>query len=139
MRYRGTSWRRRGGGLLLADGLQHVAGLGDVGEVNLGLDTFDFTADRARRFGGCGGLAFGAATKMGTDLLRLVLFQRTGVGFLLGDTYFRKNVENRLAFYFQLPGQIVDSNLAHPRLVSSTCPLSLHINLTELISVAAPR
>jgi hypothetical protein len=43
----------------------------------------------------------------------------------------RQYIENRLAFDFQLPGQIVDSNLAHPPFVSSDLsPLSLHINLT---------
>ena len=52
---------------------------------------------------------------------------------LLGDANFRKNVENRFAFNFQLPGQIVDSNLTHPPLISSaTVPLSPHINLTVL-------
>jgi hypothetical protein len=43
----------------------------------------------------------------------------------------RQYIENRFTFDFQLPSQIVDSNLAHPPFVSSDMsPLSLHINLT---------
>jgi hypothetical protein len=41
------------------------------------------------------------------------------MGFLLGDTDFRQRIEDGFAFYFQLSGQIVDSNLAHPPLSSS--------------------
>jgi hypothetical protein len=47
-------------------------------------------------------------------LVRLVLFQRTGVGLLLGDPNFRQYIENGLALDFQLSCQIVDSNLTHP-------------------------
>jgi hypothetical protein len=55
---------------------------------------------------------------------------------LLGDAYFRKYVENSFAFDFQLPGQIVNSNLAHPLFLSSgLSPLSLHINLTVSVLV----
>jgi hypothetical protein len=39
--------------------------------------------------------------------------------FLLGDTDFFQSIENRLAFDFQLSGQVVNSNLTHPPLVSS--------------------
>jgi hypothetical protein len=43
----------------------------------------------------------------------------------------RQYIENCFTFDFQLPSQIVDSNLAHPPFVSSDMsPLSLHINLT---------
>ena len=41
------------------------------------------------------------------------------MGFLLSDADFRKRIENCFAFYFQLSGQIVDSNLTHPPLFSS--------------------
>jgi hypothetical protein len=58
---------------------------------------------------------------MGTDLLGLVLFERAGMGLLLGDTHLRKNIENGFAFDFQLSCQIVNSNLAHPPL----CPSGL--------------
>jgi hypothetical protein len=50
-------------------------------------------------------------------LLCLVLFQRTGMGLFLGDSDFRKHIENGLALDFQLSCQIVDSNLTHPLFV----------------------
>jgi hypothetical protein len=56
------------------------------------------------------------------------------MGLLLGDPDFQQHVENRLALDFQLSGQIVDSNLAHPLCFLRTIPLSLHINLTVSIS-----
>jgi hypothetical protein len=57
--------------------------------------------------------------QVGSHLLCFVLFHGTGVRLLLSDAYFGKCVENRFAFDFQLPGQIVDSNLAHPLFLSS--------------------
>jgi hypothetical protein len=36
------------------------------------------------------------------------------MGLLLGDANFRQDIENSFTFDFQLPGQIVDSNLTHP-------------------------
>jgi len=55
---------------------------------------------------------------MATDIfphqLCFVVFQRTGVRFLLRDTHRDQNVKNFLALDFQLTGQIVDSNLTHP-------------------------
>jgi len=33
---------------------------------------------------------------------------------MLGDADYWKHIEYGFAFNFQLPGQIVDSNLAHP-------------------------
>ncbi len=52
------------------------------------------------------------------------------MGLLLGDPDFKQYVENRLAFDFQFPSQIVNSNLAHPLCFLRGIPLSLHINLT---------
>jgi len=44
----------------------------------------------------------------------------TGMGFLFSDANVRKELEDFLAFDFQLPGQIVDSNLLlHPPLYFS--------------------
>jgi hypothetical protein len=54
--------------------------------------------------------------QIGAHLLRFVIFERTGVSLLFSDSYLRQHIENSFAFYFQLPGQIVDSNLAHPSL-----------------------
>ena len=60
-----------------------------------------------------------------------VLFQGTGMRFLLGDADFGQYIENGFALDFQLSGQIVDSNLTHSPLSSSnSVPLSLHCNLT---------
>lgn len=41
------------------------------------------------------------------------------MGLFLGDADFRQRIEDGFTFDFQLSGQIVDSNLAHPPLVSS--------------------
>jgi len=64
-------------------------------------------------------LRFAGPTQVSADLLRFVLFNGTGVRLLFSDAYFRKCVENRFAFDFQLPGQIVNSNLGHPPFLSS--------------------
>jgi hypothetical protein len=71
---------------------------------------------------------------MRPNLNGFVIFNGTGMGLLLGDPDFSKHVEDRLALDFQFPGQIVDSNLAHPLCFLRTIPLSLHINLTVSIS-----
>jgi hypothetical protein len=62
-------------------------------------------------------LAGGAQVR--SQLFRFMLFHGTGMRLLLSDAYFGKCVENRFAFDFQLPGQIVNSNLAHPLFLSS--------------------
>jgi hypothetical protein len=51
--------------------------------------------------------------------LRFMFFERAGVGLLLGNAHHGKHVKNCLALNFQLPGQIIDSNLAHSPLCSS--------------------
>ncbi len=43
-----------------------------------------------------------------------VIFQGTGVRFLLRDAYRGQDVKNFPALDFQLTGQIIDSNLTHP-------------------------
>jgi hypothetical protein len=50
----------------------------------------------------------------GTHFIRFMVFERTGMALLLGDSDFREYIENGLTFDFQLSCQIVDSNLAHP-------------------------
>jgi len=78
-------------------------------------------------------LRFAGPAQISADLLRFVLFNGTGVRLLFSDAYFRKCIENSFAFDFQLPGQIVNSNLAHPPFsLLYAVPLSLHINLTVL-------
>jgi hypothetical protein len=89
-------------------------------EVDLGLDLF-FAVSRAgvslrgiRR-------SFGTAAKMFPHQVRFVIFQRTGVRFLLRDAHRGQRVKNFLTLDFQLTGQIVDSNLTHP-LSFPLCP-----------------
>ena len=81
-------------------------------EVDLGLDFIGVGAGRPGR--PAGGLRCAAGAEAGTDFFRFMVFERTGMALLLGDSNFRKYIENRLTFDFQLPCQIVDSNLAHP-------------------------
>jgi hypothetical protein len=83
-----------------------------VGEVNLGFDFF-FAAQWARGLGRMR-RRFGQAAEMTPHLFRFVLFERTGVRLLFGHSGKRQHVENGLALDFQLSGEIVDSNLAHP-------------------------
>ncbi len=100
-------WRR----LLADDGFKNISRLGDVRQVNLGLDFVRLSASAMARFG-CS-VGFAGAAQFRAHLFGFMLFQRTGVGLLLGDPNFGKHIKNRLALDFQFPGQIVDSNLAH--------------------------
>jgi hypothetical protein len=105
--------------LLGQNGLHHVAGLGDVRQI-------DFGNNRGRTMPGRTSCAMRCRSrflrKMRTNLIRLVAFKRTGVRFARGNTEFLKNVENRARLYFQLFREIVDTNLAHPPLFNSLPP-----------------
>ncbi len=103
--------------MLFAQQVQHVARLGNVREIDLGLDFIGVGAAGARRLT-CG-LRFAGLAEVYANLLRVVLFQRAGVGFLLSDSGLDQHVKNSLTLDFQFPGQIVDSNLAHPRFLPS--------------------
>ncbi len=59
-------------------------------------------------------IGVGAAAKMLAHQVGFVVFQRTGVRFLLRDAHRGQRVKNFLALDFQLTGQIIDSNLTHP-------------------------
>lgn len=113
-------WRSRlNRRLLLADdGLEHIAGFGDVRQVDLGFDAFGFGAAWAgsgfRRT-----VTVAAAFKMRADFLSLVFFKRAGVRLLFRDADFIQDIEDCFAFDFQLSSQIVNPNLTHPPLVSS--------------------
>lgn len=133
----------RGGGsgmsgclIALSDGAHYIARAGDVGQVDLGLDLVVVSAGSAGGSGRRRGR--GARLKMDADFFRLKVFQRTGMGLLLGNPDFRQDVENGPAFNFQLAGQIVDSSLTHPPFRSSTVfPLRFHINLTKWVLLLA--
>lgn len=101
---RWNGWSRRGRRLLLgADGVQHIARLGDMRQINLGLDFIPIRAAGARRFGGTS-LRIAPALEIGTDLDCLMFFNGTGMRLLLGDAHQWQYIENRFTFDFQLPG-----------------------------------
>jgi hypothetical protein len=113
-----------GNALLLRDGAQHIARPRNIRQIDLGLDPIvagnsTRGLPRTRR-------CLGAAAEMFPHQFRFVIFQRTGVRFLLRDTHRGQHVKNFLALDFQLTGQIVDSNLTHP--------LSFPLLLVPLIS-----
>jgi hypothetical protein len=83
-----------------------------LGEIDLGLDFIAASGTGARRF--ARRMRFATAAEISAHLFGFMVFKRTGVGFLLGDTHLCQRIENCFALNFQLSGQIVDSNLAHP-------------------------
>jgi hypothetical protein len=93
------------------DGLQNVARLGDMREIDLGRDAL-----RSARLLRC--LAGGprSALKMRANLIGLIVLQRTGVGLSSGQAKLRQYVENLPALDFHLACKIVNSNLTHPPL-----------------------
>jgi hypothetical protein len=101
---------------LLVNRLQHVTRLGNMREVELGLDLVDAKPSGPRL------LPSGRRPVRGKvlpHLLRFVRFDGTGMGLLLADANRGQEIENLLALDFQLPGQIVDSNLRlHPPCIS---------------------
>jgi hypothetical protein len=97
---------------LLSNRVQNIAGPRNAGQVNLSLDLVGIAAGGARGLGRS--LHLPRATEVRFHLFRFVLFNRARVRLLLGDSDQRERVENSLALDFQLPGQIIDSNLAHP-------------------------
>jgi hypothetical protein len=102
--------------LLADDRLQDIARLGNMRKIDLGLDFVSISPAGPR--GSARGLGFAGGAEVCAHLHRLVLFKGTGMSLLLRDPNLWKYVENRFAFDFQLPCQIVDSNLAHPPFLS---------------------
>jgi hypothetical protein len=100
------------------NGLEHVSGLGDMREVDLGLNPL-----RGARGSGASLAARPRGTlKLRADLLGLMFLQRTGVGLALGQAKLRQYVKNLLALDFHLACEIVDSNLTHPPLFKMCWP-----------------
>jgi hypothetical protein len=103
--------------LLLTDNcFQHVSGFGDVRQIDLGLDSI---GSGLRGTGSPRSRTFASAAEISAHLVGFVVFQGTGMRLLLGYANVRQRIENRFAFDFQLSGQIVNSNLAHPPVCSS--------------------
>jgi hypothetical protein len=92
--------------LALEDGFESVAGLGDLGEVELRLCLDRLPACSA---------APAAVLEVLPDPFGLVGFDGAGMG-LSGHADCFKRVQDWPALYFQFPCQIVDSNFAHPSL-----------------------
>ena len=107
--------------LLGQNGLQHVAGLGDVGEIDLGLNALW----GARRRGVCVAAGLRGPLKLRANLVRLVVLKRTGVRLAAGQAELRQYVKNLPTLDFHLACQIVDSNLTHPPLFKVCCPRRL--------------
>jgi len=59
---------------------------------------------------------------MDPHFFRFVILEGTGMGLLLRHPDGGQHVEDGFTFHFQLSGEIVDSNLAHPTfLVTPRC------------------
>jgi hypothetical protein len=91
--------------------LEHIAGFGDLGKINLGLDLFGGRLV-TRSFCRLGG-TFGLALKVAAHLLRDFRVNRAGVALLVVNADGRQEVKQRFALYFQLTGQIIDANFFH--------------------------
>lgn len=97
------------------NGFQHISGLGDVREIDLGDDGLRGARRRCIRMRS----RLRGMRKVSANLHRLVQLERTGVGFALANAEFRKNIENRARLDFKLFREIVNTNLAHPPLFES--------------------
>jgi hypothetical protein len=73
-----------------------------VRQIDLGFDPIGFGPARASRLGST--VTFARPAEMGADLLGLVLIERAGVRFLLGNAGFLQHIEDCLALNFQLSG-----------------------------------
>ena len=114
------------------NGLQHVAGLGDMREIDFGRNGL-----RSARGRGAGvARRPRSALKMRANLLGLVLFQRTGVGLAGAQAEFRQYVKNLPALDFHLAREIVDTNLTHPPLFKMCYPKPL-VAHSYLMALAA--
>lgn len=86
-----------------------------MGKVNFRSDLVAFWAVGTWRLTG----SLALRLEMHSHFFRFVFFKRTRMGLFLGDPNRWKYIEDRFALHFQLPGQIIDSNLTHPPSISS--------------------
>ncbi len=104
--------------LLRQNGLQHVAGLGDVREV-------DFWCDGLLSARGRGAAMAGrarSALKLRANLVGFITLKAAGVGLACAQAEFRQYVKNLSALDFHLAREIVDTNLTHPPLFENPIP-----------------
>ncbi len=122
LRSRGR-WRTFGVHRLPGDGLQHVARLGDSGEVDLGLDL----AGQGTRssLGGTGSVLRGIRlyVEVLTHFDCLIRLNGAGMRLFLNNADLRQEVEDFPALDFQFPCQIVDADLIHPSLRPPELPV----------------
>jgi hypothetical protein len=97
---------------LLGNRSQHISGTGNVGQIDFGLDFF-FATQWTRRLR-AGRRRFGRAAQVDPHFFRFMILDGTGMGLLLRHPDGSQRVENGFALHFQLSGEIVNSNLAHP-------------------------
>jgi hypothetical protein len=124
----GRSWRRRrcrmrrGSRLSrpLRDRLQHIARLGDVRQVDLGLE---LVGRSCRGTGTTAGTGLLLCKKL-LHALRFIMLDGTGVRFLFGDTDLGQNVEDFFTLYLEFSGQVINSNLVlHYAPFPPLCPV----------------
>ncbi len=120
--------------LLGQDSLHHIAGFGDVRQIDLGSHAGCAVARKRLPRRPCRPRPIG---KMRANLVRLIAFKRAGVRLAAGNTQFRKNVENRPRLHFQLFREIVNTNLAHPPLFNSVPPDCRLVAHSYLVAPAA--
>jgi hypothetical protein len=118
--------------LLGQNGLHHVAGLGDVGEIDLRRNCLCGARRRSAAVARCPR----STLKLRTNFVGLVVFNRTGVGLALSQTELCQHVKNLTAFHFHLAREIVDSNLTHPPLFKTRDPKPL-VAHSYLVAMAA--
>jgi hypothetical protein len=94
--------------------LHHIAGLGDVRQVDLRGNRLACACGRAAS------VAAGtiAATKIRANLYGLIFFERARVSLPRSHAHLVQNVQNFAALSLYFARQIVDSNLTHPPLFS---------------------
>jgi hypothetical protein len=104
--------------LACQNGLQDIAGFGDVGKVDLG--TIVLLGARCGRRSGPG-----AAFEVPTHLFGLAGFDGTRMGLAFGESQISQSIEDLFTLDFQLTRQIVNSNLTQS--ASFRCPALLRL------------
>ena len=94
------------------NGLQHIAGFGNMREIDFGRNALR----GARRLCACLACRPRSAVKMRAHLVGLVVFQRAGMSLPGGQAELCQYVENLSALDLHLARKIVNSNLTHPPL-----------------------
>ena len=112
--------------------LHHIAGLGDVGEINLGCNGLETT----RRSAAAVGTRPRSALEVRANLLGLMILNGTGVSLAFRQAELRQHVKDLTALDFHLACEIVDSNLTHPPLFKICYPKPL-VAHSYLMALAA--